>query len=238
MTAALLYASTTAADLGQTALDEKLPELRRYAAARGWSIAGEFTDSVPTGTGRRHGFSELCAAIGAGKGEVVLANSLSDLCWDLATGLRRLQEMGLGDRCALVCIRNSFDGTSAAGQLRLLDAMAIVEEHRRNRNRDRAMIGVLRAAAKTAGVAIAGRPRVNLNPMELGSMYARGLSQREMLALLARAGASVSKGTLSKAIKLYRDDGKFDEVARAAALEARGGLSRGGRKTKKKAADE
>ena len=118
---ALLYACTTGADIGRTVLDEKLPELRRFAALKEWEVEGEFTDAIPTGVGKRAGFSALCAAIEAGKGDVVVANSIADLCWDLAAGLARMSELGLGTRCWLVCIRNSFDATTSAGVMRLLD---------------------------------------------------------------------------------------------------------------------
>ncbi|MEO7972312.1 MAG: recombinase family protein, partial [Thermoanaerobaculia bacterium] len=104
-----LYACVTAADLGRTILDEKLPELRRFAAIRGYEIAGEFTDAIPTGVGKRPGFEDLCAALAAGKVDIVLANSIADLSWDLRTGLGRLQALGVdGQAVGLVCLRNSF----------------------------------------------------------------------------------------------------------------------------------
>lgn len=225
---ALLYACTTAADLGRTVLDEKLPELRRYCAVKGWIVAGEFTDSIPTGVGRRPGFAELVAAGQAGIGEVVVANSIADLCWDLGTGLARLREMGVGSGMWLVCVRNSFDATTPAGALRLLDAMGLVAEHRRDRARDRQQIGILRSRARESGVSMAGRPQVVLSLLELREMYESGLSQSEMLRKLTAAGAPVSKGKLSSAIKTALEAGSLDLDRRAGALAARGGVPRGG----------
>lgn len=233
---ALIYACTTAADLGRTVLDEKLPELRRYAGLHEWPIAGEFTDSVPTGVGKRPGFESLCAAIEAGDGDVVVANSLANLCWDLRDGLLRLQKMGLGSRVWLVCIRNSFDATTPAGALRLLDAMSIIAEHGRDRAQERQQIGIIRARSRQVGVRIAGRPRVMLSPLEVKELWELGLSQSEMLKKLIAVGAPVSKGTLAKAIVTAIEAGSMDLAARAAAIAKRGGLNPGGRKRKAKAA--
>lgn len=234
---ALLYACTTAADLGRTVLDEKLPELRRYAAVKEWEVAGEFTDSIPTGVGKRPGFLDLVEAIGAGKGDVVIANSIADLCWDLGTGLLRLQQLGVGSRVWLVCIRNGFDATTPAGALRLLDAMALVAEHRRDRAAYRQQIGILRARGRESGLSMAGRPRVVLSLMELRELWqVQALSQPEILRKLEAAGARVSKGTLARAILNGVEAGSLDPAARAVAMEKRGGLNRGGRKRKAEAA--
>lgn len=230
---ALLYASTTAADLGRTVLDEKLPELRRYAGIKGWEVVGEFTDAIPTGIGKRHGFDTLCAAIDAGRGDVVIANALSDLCWDIGAGLPRLEALGVGEKVALVCIRNSFDSTTPTGAIRLLDAMALIGEHRRDRARDRQRIGYLRALAKNAGEPIAGRQRIAVNPFEIKTLYEKGLSQSEMLKALHRLGCMISKGTLCRLIAQAHTAGQLDEAAREAAGEKRpNGIPRGGRPRK------
>ncbi|MEO8276373.1 MAG: recombinase family protein [Thermoanaerobaculia bacterium] len=229
MTRAFLYACSTAADLGRTVLDEKLPELRRFAALRNWEVVGEFTDSIPTGVGKRPGFAELCEAMRAGKADVVLANSIADLCWDLRSGLARLRELGLGTGVALVCVRNSFDATTSTGAIRLLDAMALVSEHGRDRAHDRQRIGILRQQARDEGVSMAGRPRVVLSLMEIKDLWEKqGLSQPEVLQRLTAVGAPVSKGTLSKAILNGVEAGELDPAARAQVIAKRGGLRRGG----------
>lgn len=229
---ALLYACTTAADLGRTILDEKLPELRRYAGIKGWEVVAEFTDAIPTGIGKRPGFEALCAAIRAGKGEVVVANALSDLCWDIGAGLQRLEALGLGEKVALVCIRNSFDSTNPTGALRLLDAMSLLAEHRRDRARDRQRIGYLRAMAKADGEPIAGRARIAVNPFEIKTLYEKALSQAEMLKALHRLGCMISKGTLCRLIAQAKAAGQLDDAARQAAGEKRGGVPHSGRPRK------
>lgn len=227
---ALLYACTTAADLGRTVLDEKLPELRRYAALKEWPVVGEFTDSIPTGIGKRQGFDAMCAELAAGKADVVVANSIADICWDLGIGLLRLQQLGVGSGVWLVCIRNSFDATTPAGALRLLDSMALIAEHRRDRAQTRQQIGIIRSRSRECGLTLAGRPRVILSPMELKDLWeVQGLSQPEILRKLDAAGARVSKGTLARAILNGVEAGSLDPAARAIAMEKRGGLNRGGR---------
>lgn len=229
---ALLYACTTAADLGRTVLDEKLPELRRYAALHEWPVVGEFTDSIPTGVGKRQGFEALCAQIAAGNGDVVVANSLANLCWDIRTGFQRLQELGLGSRAWLVCIRNGFDATTPAGALRLLDAMSLIAEHGRDRAQERQQIGIIRSRSREVGLHLSGRPRVILSPMEVKELWEQGFSQNEILRKLIAIGSPVSKGTLAKAVITAREAGNLDLEKRAAALAKRGGSPRGGRPRK------
>lgn len=233
---ALLYACTTAADLGQTVNDEKLPQLRRYAGMRGWEIAGEFTDAIPTGMGRRPGFEDLCAALKAGRGEVVIATAIDELAWDLASGLKRLRDLGLGDGVQLVCLENSFDATTPTGAIRLLDAMTLVAEHRAGRNRRRQRIGYLRKLAAADGDPIAGRPRLAVNQFEIKTLWERALSQRAIQAELHRLGCPISKGLLHKIIQECDSAGILDHAARQSAAEARGGLPRAGRPKKPQAA--
>lgn len=223
-----LYACTTAADLGRTVLDEKLPELRRYASVRDWDVVGEYTDATPTGTGRRPGFDKLCGEIEDGRVQVVVANALHDLFWDL-TQVGRIAEPWTRAGVQLVCIRNDFDATTELGWREFVYFASRVDEWRRGRMRERQRIGVLRAQMATAGAPVAGRPRVVVNPMEVKAGYERGLSQAEIRERIERAGGHISKGTLSKVISELRDSGQMDERRREAALLERGGLPRGGR---------
>lgn len=226
---AALYACTTAADLGQTVLDEKVPELRRFVAVQDWQVAGEFTDAVPSGTGRRPGFSRLCEAIAAGKVDVVVANAIHELFWDIgrmAQLLRPWTEAGV----RLVCLRSSVDATTPAGWVRLLDAASLLHDWRSGRMRDRQRIGILRAELSAAGDPIAGRARVLVNPLEIAAGYHRGLSQREMIQRIRRAGGRISKGTLSTVLEGLRERGELDDDRRERAIAERGGLARPGRR--------
>lgn len=229
---AALYACTTAADLGQTVFDEKLPELRRYASVRDWEVVGEYTDATPSGTGRRQGFDRLCADVTAGKVEVVVANALHDLFWDL-TQAARIAEPWTRAGVRLVCLRGEFDATTELGWREFVYFTARLDEWRRGRMRERQRIGVLRAQLQAAGAPIAGRPRVVVNPMEVKAGYERGLSQREILDRIHRAGGQLSKGTLVKVVADLRVSGQVDEARRAAAIAARGGLPHGGRQRPK-----
>jgi len=226
---AALYACTTAADLGQTVLDEKLPELRRYASMQDWEVVGEFTDAVARGTGVRPGYSRLCEAIAAGRVDVVVANAVHELFWDV-TRMAQLLRPWTDAGVRLVCVRNSFDATTPAGWVRLLDVAALLHEWRTGRMRDRQRIGILRAELRAAGDPIAGRPRVLVNPLEIAAGYHRGLSQRAILQRVRRAGGRLSKGKLCEVLAELRETGQLDEERRQKALAERGGLARGGRR--------
>lgn len=227
-----LYACTTAADLGRTVFDEKLPELRRYASVRDWEVVGEFLDATPNGNGRRPSFDRMCTEIQAGKVGLVLANALHDLFWDL-TQVGKIAEPWTRAGVRLVCVRNGFDATTELGWREFLYFTSRVEEWRIGRFRERQRIGVLRAQLHAAGAPIAGRPRIVLNPMEVKAGYERGLSQSEILARILRAGGRASKGTINKVLRELLESGQLDEERRSAAIAARGGLPRGGRRLQK-----
>lgn len=232
---AALYACATAADLGRTVNDEKLPELRRFAAVKDWTVAGEWTDSVPTGMGRRPGFEALCAAIAAGTIDVLVAVSISDLCWDLARGLAALQAAGIGRGVALVCLRNSFDATTTAGAMRLLDALTLVAEHRLGRQVELQRIGYLRALAKTGGAVLPGRPRTLIHDLELKELYERqGLSLRKMAKKLSRPDHKVGRDVVHRAVRAGLAAGILDAEARAKTLARLGPPERHGRPRRKR----
>jgi hypothetical protein len=226
---AALYACTTAADLGQTVHDLKLPELRRYAAVQDWEVVGEYTDAIPTGIGRRQGFERLTTGIGSGKVDVVVANALHELCWDITRMARLLLPWSTAG-VRVVCLDGSLVVTSPADWVLQMRVAQVLNSWLLGRARERQRIGILRAELGAAGAPMAGRPRSVVNPLEVAAGYHLGLSQREICARIRRAGGNLSKGKVAQVLDSLRAEGQLDDSKRAAMIAERGGLPPGGRK--------
>lgn len=226
---AALYASTSAADLGRSAADDILPELRRYAEVREFEVVAELVDLVPAGIGKRPGFEELERLAAAGEIEVVVTDSIHRLFRDFAQ-FARLGPAWVGRGVTLVCTQQSFDASTPAGWARLLDAVTLVAEWQQARYRERQRIGILRARAQADGDHSFGRPAVQVNPLEVKALYERGLSNVEIIEKVVKAGGRLSKGTLWRELQRQRALGLVDEDARAKAVAARGRSILGGRK--------
>ena len=80
---ALAYARFSTALQSDASIDDQLRVCANYAEREGWEIAGTFTDYAISGSVRaRPGFNDLLAAIAAGRGDVVLAESIDRLSRD------------------------------------------------------------------------------------------------------------------------------------------------------------
>lgn len=226
---AALYASTTAADLGRSGAEDILPELRRYAELQGWEVVAEQVDVCPAGSGKRPGYEQIEQLVAAGAVDVVVTDSLHRIFRDFAH-FARLAPAWVEKGLALVCTQQGFDATTPAGWARLLAGVTLVAEWQQARYRERQRIGYLRARAAADGDHTFGRPRIGVNPLEVKTLYERGLSNTEMIAKVVKAGGRLSKGTLWRELDRQRALGLLDEAARAKAIAERGGPDRGGRR--------
>lgn len=226
---AALYASTSAADLGRSAAEDILPELRRYAAVQGWEVVAEHVDVCPTGAGKRPGFEEIEKLADAGGVDVVVTDTLNRLFRDFGQ-FARLGPAWVGRGLALVCTQQGFDATTPVGWARLMAGVTLIAEWQHSRYREQQRIGWLRARAAAEGDQGFARPAVAVNPLEVKTLYERGLSHSEIVAKVVKAGGRLSKGTLWREIERQRALGLLDEAARAAAQTERGSRDRGGRR--------
>lgn len=77
MTTALLYARFSTDMQSQTSAEDQLRLCRQRALREGWAIGGEFTDLAISGSVRnRPGLNAMVAALEAGQGTIVVAESL------------------------------------------------------------------------------------------------------------------------------------------------------------------
>jgi DNA invertase Pin-like site-specific DNA recombinase len=154
----------------------QLTELRRYARARGWQIAGEYVDAGWSGA--KASRPELDRLMGDAR----LRNVDCILVWKLdrwgrsvSNLLASLQELaGLGVRWIAVTQNLDTDEANPVGRL-LLHILASVAEFERSMIQERVRAGL--AAAQARGVHC-GRPRKVFHRGRAVELRAKGLSWR------------------------------------------------------------
>ena len=168
-----LYARVSTLDKGQDT-EVQLQDLRSYAKARGWVIAGEYVDQGQSGAkDRRPELDRLMNDARKRKIDLILCWRLDRLgrsLKHLILTLDELQTLGVG----FVSYNENLDLTTSTGRLmfQLLGAFA---EFERNLIQERVRAGLNHAKAK--GVKL-GRPAPEFDKEELVSLRNMGLSTR------------------------------------------------------------
>lgn len=136
--------------------DNQLEELRRYCAARGWDVVGEYVDRGISGAKEaRPALLKLSQDAKRRRVDVVVCWRLDRLgrsLKHLITLLDELQALGVG----FVSLAEGIDATTPAGKLQM-HILGAIAEFERGRIVERVKAGLSRA--KAAGKTL-GRPRV------------------------------------------------------------------------------
>lgn len=83
MSRALIYARYSSALQSEASIEDQVRECTNFASREGWDVAGVFQDAAVSGGVRdRPGLNALLAALAAGAGDVVLAESIDRLSRD------------------------------------------------------------------------------------------------------------------------------------------------------------
>jgi DNA invertase Pin-like site-specific DNA recombinase len=172
--------------------EAQLLELREYAKARGWEIAGEYVDRMSGSKDSRPKLDQLMVAARERRVDIIL-------CWKLdrwGPSLRHLVN-SVADLEALgvsfCSLKDAFDTTTPSGRLQfqILGAMA---EFERELIRERVRMGLRNARAKGKRL---GRPRAALPMGKIRSMRAKGATLREIAKRL-----DVSPALLCRELKV------------------------------------
>lgn len=173
--------------------ENQAAELRRYVAARGWTVAGEYADTMSGARDSRPALDELQRAILRRQVDGVVVWSLDRLGRNmrhLVTTLQTWDELGV----AFVSLREGLDYTTAAGRL-YVHVMAALAAFERERTAER--IRAWQQRARAAGEAI-GRPRVRLTVEQLREV--EGLSVRAAGERLGVSRSVVHRSRLSQKV--------------------------------------
>jgi DNA invertase Pin-like site-specific DNA recombinase len=174
----------------------QLRELREYAAARGWTVIGEYTDTGVSGSKEsRPGLNQLMADAHRRKFDAVLVWKLDRFgrsLRHLVNALAELEARGV----AFISLRDNLDLSTPSGRLmfQIIGAMA---EFERSLIQERVKAGLRNARAKGKRL---GRPRTLVDSDRVIQLRAQGLPWRTIAAQLHVGLGTVVRaaGTRSK----------------------------------------
>jgi DNA invertase Pin-like site-specific DNA recombinase len=177
--------------------DAQLGPLREYAAARSWTIAGEFVDEGVSGVKeRRPELDRLCAAVRRRAIDVVVIAALDRLGRSLPHLLKLLDEWG-GFGARLVSLREGLDFSSRSGRL-LFSIVGALAGFERDLLRDRIRSGI--AARRARGLWVGRKPK--LTPALIAQVTGLRVQGRSLGAIAKAVG--LSKSTVFAAVQKTR----------------------------------
>jgi DNA invertase Pin-like site-specific DNA recombinase len=174
----------------------QLRELREYAAARGWTVIGEYTDTGVSGSKEsRPGLNQLMADAHRRKFDAVLVWKLDRFgrsLRHLVNALAELEARGV----AFISLRDNLDLSTPSGRLmfQIIGAMA---EFERSLIQERVKAGLRNARAKGKRL---GRPKALVDSDRVIQLRAQGLPWRAIASQLHVGLGTVVRaaGTRSK----------------------------------------
>ena len=166
--------------------ENQLQELRRYASARGWTVAEYVDRGVSGARDRRPALDQLVADVRRHRVEAVV-------CWRLDRLGRNLRHLVLllddwhSRGIAFVTLGEGIDTSTPAGRL-VAGVLGSIAEFERARIVERVRAGLARRAAQGKPL---GRPRQTISSDDLGRTA--GLSTRQAAAVLGVSHAAVHR---------------------------------------------
>ncbi len=187
---AALYLRVSTQD--QTVANQ-LPDLKRFARARGFEIAETYEEHA-SAVGQRPELSRLREAAHARKFDVVLVWALDRLGRSLFDNVRTVLEL---ERAGVdvLSVREPWLDTKGPVRDLLLAIFSWVAQHERTRLVERTRAGVARARAQGKKL---GRPRVGVSHVAVDVLWREGKSATSIARQLGISRASVYRLLVSK----------------------------------------
>ena len=185
-----LYARVSTKDKGQDP-ELQLSELREYAKARGWRVAGEFVDKGVSGSkDSRPQLDAMMRLAKARKIDVIAVWKLDRFgrsLRHLVDALAELEALGV----AFVSLRDNLDMSTPAGRL-MFHVIGAMAEFERSLIQERVKAGLVLARSKGTTL---GRPKVkrerDKDAKRIRQMRDEGQSYREIAEELGRSTMDV-----------------------------------------------
>jgi DNA invertase Pin-like site-specific DNA recombinase len=191
MKRAALYMRVSTKGHGQTT-ETQAVALRDYAAHRGFEIIEEYRDEGISGSkDSRPALDRLMKDARARKFDVVIVARFDRFARSVSHLLRALEEfnhVGLD----FVSVSESIDTSTPVGRM-IFTVLGAVAELERNLIKERVHMGISRA--RKQGKAL-GRPRVEVDPLQVAGLRARGRSWNQIAADLG-----IGRGTAERAFR-------------------------------------
>src|SRR5215467_3047391 len=189
MKRAALYMRVSTKGHGQTT-DTQALALQEYAQRRGFEIAGEYRDEGISGSkDSRPALDRLMKDARSRKFDVVIVARFDRFARSVSHLLRALEEFShLG--VDFVSVSEAIDTSTPMGRM-VFTVLGAVAELERNLIKERVHMGISRA--RKQGKAL-GRPKVQVDPLQVAGMRSRGRSWNEIARELG-----IGKGTAQRA---------------------------------------
>ena len=174
-----LYGRVSTTNHGQD-IDLQMRELRQYAAARGWQIAGEYLDSGVSGAKTsRPELNRLMADAKQRKFDAVLVWKLDRFgrsLRHLVNALAELEAVGV----AFISLTDNLDLSTPSGRL-MFQVIGAMSEFERALIRERVKAGIRNAQSKGKRL---GRPRKFVDAAQIATLRAAGHSWRTIARMM------------------------------------------------------
>ncbi|MGH7184249.1 MAG: recombinase family protein [Nitrospiraceae bacterium] len=180
---------------GQSA-DLQLQECRGYAERSGYTVIGEYTDTISgiSGKDEREALARLLEDAFARKFDTVIVYSIDRLGRSLKHCLEILETLK-SHRCDFVSIKQQIDTASPTGQL-IFNIFACLASYERTMILERTALG--RARAKARGVKFGRKSKMNSSVAEaVRLLRGKGAGIKEIARSL-----QIGVGTVYKALKI------------------------------------
>jgi DNA invertase Pin-like site-specific DNA recombinase len=183
-----IYARVSTVDHGQD-VSMQTRELRQFAEARGWFVAGEYIDAGVSGAkGSRPELNRLMADAHKRRFDVVCVRRFDRFARSVSHLLRALETFkALG--IDFVSYSEQMDTSTPAGKM-VFTVLGAVAELERSLIVERVRAGLRNARAKGKRL---GRPRVALDAVRIACLRAQGRSIREIADELGYSRSLVHK---------------------------------------------
>ena len=188
---AALYMRVSTKGHGQTTETQALA-LRDYAGHRGFQIIEEYRDEGISGSkDSRPALDRLMKDARSRKFDVVIVARFDRFARSVSHLLRALEEFNhVG--VDFVSVSESVDTSTPMGKM-IFTVLGAVAELERNLIKERVHMGISRA--RKQGKAL-GRPRVQVDPLQVAGLRSRGLSWNQIAETLC-----VGRGTAERAFR-------------------------------------
>ena len=183
-----IYARVSTSNHGQD-VSMQTRELKQFAEARGWSLAGEYVDEGISGTkDKRPAMDRLMADAHKRKFDVVVCWRFDRFARSVSHLLRALENFNaLG--VAFVSLSENVDTTTPTGKM-IFTVLGAVAELERSLIVERVRAGLRNARAKGKKL---GRPRAVVDGARIGRLRTQGRSVREIANELGYSRSLVHK---------------------------------------------
>jgi DNA invertase Pin-like site-specific DNA recombinase len=191
MKRAALYMRVSTKAHGQTTETQALA-LQEYAAHRAFEIIEEYRDEGISGSkDSRPALDRLMKDARARKFDVVIVARFDRFARSVSHLLRALEEFS-HLRVDFISLSESIDTSTPMGKM-IFTVLGAVAELERNLIKERVSLGISRARKQGKQL---GRPRVEVDPLQVAGLRTRGLSWNQIAGKLG-----VGRGTAERAFR-------------------------------------